>query len=164
MQRLRFVCLWAATFVALGSAAASARPNVVLKLEGDVVQHDAKGAEQLTPVTDGTGLKPGETIRYVIVASNAGPDAATSLVPEARIPDGTAYEAGSASAAAPMRVEFSLDGGKTWAVKPLVKVRTPNGVVEKPADPSLYTTLRWIGNKALPAKSSVSYSYQVRIK
>lgn len=163
MQRLRFVCLWAATFVALGSTAASARPNVVLKLEGDVVQHDAKGAEQLTPVAD-AGLKPGETIRYVIVASNAGPDAATSLVPEGRIPDGTAYEAGSASGASPMHVEFSLDGGKTWAVKPLVKVQTPNGVVEKPADPSQYTTLRWIGAKSLPAKSSVSYTYQVRIK
>jgi uncharacterized repeat protein (TIGR01451 family) len=164
LQRLRLVCLLAAVFAAFGTSAASARPNVALKLEGDVVQHDSKGAEQLIPVADGTGLKPGETIRYVIVASNAGPDAATSLVPQAKIPEGTAYEPGSASTTSPLRVEFSIDGGKTWAVKPLVRVQTANGVVEKPADPSLYTSLRWIGAKALQPKTSVSYSYQVRIK
>jgi uncharacterized repeat protein (TIGR01451 family) len=110
------------------------------------------------------GLAPGETVRYLIVATNAGSEAASHLVPQARIPAGTAYEAGSASYATDSHVEFSLDGGRTWAAKPLVKVQTPNGIVEKAADPSLYTAVRFARDNPLEPKTSVTYSYEVRIK
>jgi uncharacterized repeat protein (TIGR01451 family) len=164
MHRLTFVLLSAVSIAACSAAPASARASVVLKLQGNVVRHDANDRAVLTPLGDGAGLGPGETIRYVIVASNSGTSAALHLVPAAKIPSGTAYEAGSASTAAALRIEFSLDGGKTWAVKPLVKVQTPDGLVAKPADPSLYTNLRWIGAKPLQPKASVAYAYEVRVK
>ena len=163
MHRLVFAFIIAANFAAFGSAAADARPSVVLKLQGDVVHRDASGAVKLTPV-EGEALKPGETVRYDIVATNAGGDPASKLVPVGKIPAGTAYEAGSASVSGASRVEFSIDGGKTWSAKPLVRVQTANGTIEKPADPASYTTLRWIGAPSLAAKASVTYSYQVRIK
>jgi uncharacterized repeat protein (TIGR01451 family) len=164
MIRLKSAVALVALFAAFGTAAASARPNVSLQLDGKVIERDAKGAEKLVPVTSDTGFKPGETVRYVIVASNRGSSAALNLMPEGKIPAGTAYEAGTASLAAAARVEFSIDGGKTWAAKPLIKVATANGTVEKAADPSLYTMLRWVASGALAPKASVSYSYQVRIK
>ncbi len=141
-----------------------ARPVVTLKLQADLVQLDDKGVEKLVPVVDDSGLKPGDLVRYVIVASNTGTDAATHLVPQGKVPGGTVYEAGSASKSDALRVEFSLDGGKTWSAKPVIKVQTEAGLVEKPADPSLYTTLRWIGAKPLAPKASETYTYQVRIK
>ena len=162
MQGRRFALLLAAAF-AVCSAAASARANVVLKLEGDVVRHGPSGAEIVTPLGD-AALTPGATVRYVLVATNAGSSVAGHLVPQAMIPAGTAYEPGSASTASALRVEFSLDGGKTWARKPLVKVPTPNGVVEKPAGPAAYTALRWISAKPLGPKSSLKYRYEVRVK
>jgi uncharacterized repeat protein (TIGR01451 family) len=149
---------------AFGRADASARPSVLLKLEGDVVQHDSKGAEVLVPLASGQGLTPGQTIRYLIVATNAGTQAANHLVPQAKIPAGTAYEPGTASNATDSRVEFSLDGGRTWSAKPLVKVPTANGSVEKPADPALYTAVRFARDTPLAPKTSVTYSYEVRIK
>ena len=102
--------------------------------------------------------------RNIIVATNAGPGAATHLVPQGKIPKNTAYEAGSASRSDALRVEFSIDGGKTWAVKPMIKAPSNAGPVQKPADPSLYTMLRWIGASPLAPNTSKTYTYQVRIK
>ncbi len=164
MQRLSFACLSLMMLAAFGTAVASARPSVSLRLEGDLVQHDSKGAEVLVPMSSAPGLTPGETVRYLIVATNTGSQAASHLIPQARIPAGTAYEAGSASSFADSHVEFSLDGGRTWAAKPLVKVQTPNGLVEKAADPSLYTSVRFARDNPLEPKTSVTYSYEVRIK
>ena len=141
-----------------------AGPNVALKLDGSVVTHDAKGAVVLTPLAR-ADLRSGETIRYDIVATNSGDDVARHLVPLGKIPAGTAYEPSTATSSAVLHPEFSLDGGKTWATRPIVThVHTASGDVTQPADPALYTTLRWVGAAALAAKSSVTYSYQVRIK
>ena len=160
----RFKCFYAlvAAFVVTASAA-SAKPNVQLKLDGELVQHDAKGDVKLVPLASAE-LKTGQTVRYDIVATNQGTDPAAKLMPVGKIPSGTAYEAGSASSATSLRVEFSIDGGKTWAKSPTIKVTTPTGVVVKPADPSSYTTIRWIAAKPLAPKASLSYSYEVRLK
>ena len=80
MHRLTFVLLSAVSIAACSAAPASARASVVLKLQGNVVRHDANDRAVLTPLGDGAGLGPGETIRYVIVASNSGTSAALHLV------------------------------------------------------------------------------------
>jgi uncharacterized repeat protein (TIGR01451 family) len=163
MQHLKFAFVFAAACAMLGTAAADAKPIVQLKLQGVVVERQANGAEKLTPVADAP-LRPGETIRYNIVATNAGTDPAAKLVPAGRVPAGTEFQAGSASLSGASRVEFSVDGGKTWSLKPTVRVKTDAGIVEKPADASLYTTLRWVNEKPLLPKQSVTYTYEVRIK
>jgi uncharacterized repeat protein (TIGR01451 family) len=164
LQRIIIAACIAALVSLFGGSAAFARPAVSLKLQADLVQHDDKGTEKLVPIVDDAGLKPGDIVRYVIVAANSGSDPATHLVPQGKIPSGTAYEAGSASKSDALHVEFSLDGGKTWSAKPTVKVQTSAGLVLKPADPSSFTTLRWIGAQPLLPKTSQTYSYQVRIK
>ncbi len=151
-----------AAFAALGSAA-YAKPNVQLKLDGELAHRDAKGVVTFVPVA-GLALKPGDTVRYDIVATNQGTDPAKTLMPMGKVPSGTAYEAGTASATGALRVEFSLDGGKTWAVTPTVRVQTPAGVVEQKADPARYTMVRWIGGKPLEPHTAATYSYEVRVK
>lgn len=162
MQRFKLISAFVVAFAALAGAA-SAKPNVQLKLDGQLVQHDAKGAEKLVPVASAE-LKPGELVRYDIVATNQGTDPAAKLVPIGKIPSGTVYAAGTASSTGSLRVEFSIDGGKTWSKSPTIKVTTPTGIVEKPAAPSTYTQIRWIAAKPLASKASVSYSYEVRVK
>jgi uncharacterized repeat protein (TIGR01451 family) len=163
MQRFLFAFVFGAIVALLGPVGAYAKPVVVLTLQGAVVERDAKGAERLTPLANAV-LKPGDLVRYDVVATNSGTDPAAHLIPAARVPDGTTYEAGSASLAAASRIEFSLDGGKTWSSKPLVPVKTSSGTVEKPAPIAAYTALRWVDDKSLAPKSSVAYSYEVRVK
>jgi uncharacterized repeat protein (TIGR01451 family) len=131
-------------------------------LQGVLVERAADGAEKTTPVAD-VALKPGETVRYTLVAVNRGTDPALGLKPIGKIPAGTSFEAGSAAGAA-ARVEYSLDGGKTWSTSPTIKVQTPAGIVEKKADPSTYTAIRWTADKPLAPRAVAAYSYQVHIK
>jgi len=163
MQRFLFAFVFGAIVALLGPAVAYAKPVVVLTLQGSVVERDAKGAERLTPLASAI-LKPGDLVRYDVVATNAGTDAAAHLIPAARVPAGTTYEAGSASLAAATHVEFSLDGGKTWSSKPSVLVKTSSGSVEKAAPVAAYTALRWVDEKTLAPNRSVAYSYEVRVK
>jgi uncharacterized repeat protein (TIGR01451 family) len=145
------------------AAGAWAKPSVALVLAGFVIGKDANGAEVATPIAD-TTVAPGKLIRYVITATNKGDQDAQKLIPVGKVPNGTAYEPGSASAKDALRVEYSLDEGKTWSAQPMVTVHTPTGDVVKPADPATYTRVRWVADKALPPKGVVTYSYEVRVK
>jgi uncharacterized repeat protein (TIGR01451 family) len=163
MQRFLFAIALGAFVALLGPLAAYAKPIVVLTLQGAVVERDAKGAERSIPLASAV-LKPGDLVRYDVVATNSGSDPAAHLIPAARVPVGTTYEAGSASLAAAARIEFSLDGGKTWSSKPVIAVKTPSGIVEKVAPVEAYTALRWVDDKTLAPNRSVAYSYEVRVK
>ncbi len=162
MHRLKTAFAMSTVMVMLAAAAANARPTISLKLQGLVVTKDAKGADKYTPLEQAPPT-PGETIRYVIVASNAGTDEAKHFSSVGRIPAGTSYVPGSASTSA-ARVEFSLDGGKTWAANPTVVVRTAAGSVAKSADPQTYTAVRWAASAPLPPKSSQTFVYAVRVR
>jgi uncharacterized repeat protein (TIGR01451 family) len=151
------ICMMVASPVAV-----LAKPVIALHLAGVVVGKDSTGAEKLTPLAD-AAVVPGLTIRYLITATNQGDQPALNVVPVGKIPNGTEYLVASASANA-TRVEFSLDGGKTWSQHPTVTVHTPTGDVVKPADPVLYTALRWITGKPLASKAVALYSYEVRVK
>lgn len=142
---------------------AGAKPVVTLKLSGAIVAKAPDGRLTLTPV-EGAQPKTGDEIRYDIVASNAGSSPALRLVPVGRIPAGTAYVDGSAKAPR-AHAEFSLDGGKTWAAVPMVRVKAPDGsTVVKKADPATYTTVRFITDGAIAPRQAVSYTYEVRVK
>ncbi len=149
--------------ISTSGVAAWARPVLSLNLSGMIVSKDAKGAEKTTPLAN-AAVTPGETIRYVLVMSNKGDTPALNVVPVGKIPTGTAYEVGSASMAGATRVEFSLNGGKSWAEHPTVTVHGPNGDMVKPADPGKYTNLRWIVAKPIPANGSLTYTYEVMVK
>ena len=143
--------------------AASAKPLLKLSLAGEIVSKDAKGQEQATPVDAASMPAPGQTLRYVITATNKGDEAARNVIPVGKIPRGTIYKSGSASSDS-TRVEFSLNGGKTWAAQPKVTVHTPTGDVVKLADPSTYTAVRWLSEKPLAPQASTNYSYEVQVK
>jgi uncharacterized repeat protein (TIGR01451 family) len=140
-----------------------AKPMVSLLLSGAIVTKDDKGQEQ-TKSMEKAVVTPGQTIRYSILVSNKGDQDARNVIPVGNIPNGTAYEAGSASQKNALRVEFSLNKGKTWSEHPTVTVHTPTGDVVKPADPATYTQVRWVAAKPLAPNGAVTYTYDVRVK
>jgi uncharacterized repeat protein (TIGR01451 family) len=154
------VCLAA---IALSATAAFARPDVVLHLSGATVQKTASGVDKFVPLVPDQKLKAGEVVRWTIVGTNKGSDPALHFTPSDKIPPGTAYIAGSATTANG-RVEFSLDEGKTWSLKPTLTIQSATGPVQKAADPSSYTNIRWIADKPVAPKSVVRFAYEVRVK
>lgn len=165
MKRLKslgiFVCAVGA--IVISATAADARPDVVLHLSGAIVEKAPGGAEKLVPLDPATKLKTGQVVLFTILAVNKGSDAALHLTPVGKVPAGTAYVSGSATATAG-QLEFSVDGGKTWSTKPSVTARTQTGPVTKTADPSTFTSIRWIATKPLAPKGSARFSYEVRVK
>lgn len=160
MQR-RGIALFGAIALLVLPIAAYARPVVSLKLAGSVIVHVADGKDSATPL-EKNPVRPGDLVRYEIDAANNGDSAAKSFTTIGKIPAGTAFVPGSASAATGP-VEYSLDGGKTWSARPMVTVQTPAGPQTKPADPAAYTTIRWITSKPIEPKSTIAYTYEVRV-
>ncbi len=145
-----------------GSGIAFARPAVALHLTGAAIERGTDGTAHSVAL-DRAPVAPGTIVRWQIEATNAGDGAAAHLVPSARIPAGTAYVPASASHNA-LRVEFSIDGGKTWATTPSVTVKTATGTVVRNAAPSTYTHVRWIVDHPLAPKTTSVYSYEVRVR
>jgi uncharacterized repeat protein (TIGR01451 family) len=150
--------------IALAGTAAFAKPTVALKLIGVILEKDANGKPIAVPI-ESAEPKPGEAIRYTIVASNTSGEIAKKFSSAGRIPNGTQYQPGSSTIPAPGHVEFSIDDGKTWSEKPLARVKQADGTTAlRPADPASYTNIRWISGKDLVAHGSTSYSYVVLVK
>lgn len=164
MERFRLLFLsvvWAAAIVGTAHSA-GASPALALKLTGAIIERDAAGAIREVPLTASEHAAPGQTLRYTIVATNKGNEAARALTPVGRIPAGTAY----VSASAPpqfARLEFSLDGN-SYSERPTVIVDGPNGPERRAADPARYVAVRWAAVKLLPAGASQSFTYTVRVK
>jgi uncharacterized repeat protein (TIGR01451 family) len=158
-----FFVLSIAAAMADRPALAAAKQPVAVALSGVYVERTADGKELDVPVESHAAI-PGAVIRYEITTSNGGSSPVYHVTPQGRIPEGTAYRAGSASVAAAAHVEFSLDGGKTWSSTPTIIVRTAEGTKTVAAPASSYTALRWVGANALRAGTAAHYTYAVTVK
>lgn len=140
--------------------------NLVAELRE--VKKDESGKEIVSwnPLPNNAQVMPQSIIRYTVTAQNNTNRNMRNLIVTQPIPEGMVYILNSATKPATKgaKVEFSIDGGKTFTERPTVKVRENGKIVEKPAPPEAYTHLRWNFGETLPANSQVSVSYQVRVK
>jgi uncharacterized repeat protein (TIGR01451 family) len=153
------LCSTAICVVLTGVAAA--KPAVKLHFSGSVVEH-VDGKIVLKPVA-GLTLHQGDVVEYAIDAANAGDDAALGFSTLGPVPAHTEFVAGSAHAAQPARIEYSIDG-KTWSAHPMQLVKTAQGMQRKPAPPSAYVSVRFTAIKPLAAKAAFHYTYEVTVK
>ncbi len=107
--------------------------------------------------------KPGDVIRYGLVFTNvtAGPVKNIQFVDP--IPAGMVYVLGSAAADRPVRLEYSIDGGKSYSAQPVIAVVQDGKTVEQPAPRERYTHVRWtvLGSLAPGAKVTAEFRTQV---
>lgn len=149
-------------FTCVAPALALARPDVKVHLTGALVQKNTKGQISTAPI-GGLTLHAGQIILYTIEATNAGSDAAFDFSTDGAVPARTRFVGGSVSAPPATVVEYSLDG-KTWSAHPTVALRTPHGVVRRPASASQYVRVRFAAKRPLAPKASFRYSYEVLVK
>jgi uncharacterized repeat protein (TIGR01451 family) len=127
----------------------------------------ASGRVDWKPLPNDASLRPGETIRYVVTASNVSDRQIKKLVVNQPIPKGSVYVLGSATLPSieGAKLDYSIDGGKTYNEKPTIRVKLENGeIVNRPAPDSMYTNVRWNFGDKFPAKTVANATYQVRIR
>ena len=91
---------------------------------------------------------PGDKVVYTITFTNVGAEAADNVVITNPIDASLTYLNGSAFGVG-MRIEFSVDDGRSFAEQGELRVATEAG--ERVAEAADYTHLRWTSIEALPA-------------
>jgi|JFJP01.1.fsa_nt_gi uncharacterized repeat protein (TIGR01451 family) len=127
----------------------------------------ASGRGDWEVIPNDASLRPGETIRYVVTASNTSDRNIKKLVVTQPIPANSVYVLNSATlpTVEGAKLDYSIDGGKTYSEKPTIRVKLENGeIVNRPAPASMYTNVRWKFGDTFPAQTVVNASYQVRIR
>lgn len=142
--------------------------TLLLSVEKQTIQTDAQGKEvrgwQAIPGNN-VAAAPGQMLRFTLKAENTGDRPAKKLMLAQPIPPGTSYVLNTATAQSPVRIVYSIDGGKTFVAKPTVKVSLPDGKTEvRPAPAEVYTHVRWFFDQALLPKTSSKVFYQVKLK
>ena len=156
-----------AALIALGLATglqAASGPEVKVRLNGSVQGHPSAGAAWVS-LKDGTQVSPGEKILYKVDLINEGTQEARKPVALGPVPAGTAFVPGTASAGPDLRIDYSVDGGKTFSEKPTITVTGKDGRAQTvPAPADRYTTIRWTWGTPLAAGATASVSYQVQVR
>jgi uncharacterized repeat protein (TIGR01451 family) len=147
-----------ALVVALIPSAALASAHVVLADSVATIEAH-NGALVAAPLAG--PAKPGQRLRYTIVAKNTGDQAAAKLAPSTKIPAGERFVDGSAGVSA----EFSLDGGKTWSPAPMVPVTNPDGTkTQRKALPAEYNAIRWLAPAPLAPGARMTFAYDIIVE
>jgi len=136
------------------------RPEVKVVLTGMVEREAGR-----IPVEKAAGVKSGEILDWTIISANEGNASASDYKAVGKIPTGTQFVAGSATADGSAAVTYSIDNGKNFSVQPTIEEKQADGSVKKvPAPASMYTQLRYEWADPLVQGGKVSASYKVRLK
>jgi len=139
--------------------AKAARPEVNVQLAG-AVERDSK----FIPLEKSTVVNPGEILDWHISAENTGNAAALEYKTVGHIPRGTEFVGGSVKADG-AKALYSIDGGKSFSVQPMIEVKQEDGSVKRmPAPFSMYTEIRYEWSDPLVQGGKLSASYKVRVK
>lgn len=142
------------------SAFSSARPQVIIALAGTVERDEQKVALDKTD-----SVKPGEILHWTITSENKGDGGANEYKAVGKIPAGTVFVEGSATAQGEAVVTYSIDGGKNFSKQPMIEEKQADGSVKMvPAPVSMYSQLRFEWNAPLNPQEKLNASYDVRVK
>lgn len=145
------------------------RPEVNLQLVVDKKQVtvNENGVETITwdNVGDEVTVVPGDVLRYVVMGTNTGGEAARNLEVTQPIPQQMVYVMGSATSSNNAKITYSINNGETFVENPTIEVEQDDGtVVEKPAPASAYTHIRWQFDEAIAPKEDLEAMYQVEVE
>jgi uncharacterized repeat protein (TIGR01451 family) len=136
--------------------------ELVSVAEVEVVQKNAKGDQEVKRVeASKANVPPGETVIFTNYYTNKGQDSATGVVITNPVPEHMVYLDKSAEGAG-SRIEFSIDGGRTYG--PASKLVVQTGGKERPAIASDYSHIRWTLLKPVPRGAKGSVSFRAKVK
>lgn len=138
LVRLPLVVTLAVALVAPRFAVAQVQGSQALVITAhNVTAETASGRENKAVA------RPGDEIRYSLVFTNVTRGTVNNVQFVDPLPQGLVYVLGSAKAQQPVRVEYSIDGGKSYWAQPMIEMVEDGKKVEKPAPRERYTHVRW---------------------
>ncbi len=145
------------------------QPEVKLVMSADkqVTVTDENGQPKLAweKLEGEATVQPGDVLRYVVASENEGDASAENLVVTQPIAPEMTYVLGSVKGNEMATITYSIDGGETFVVEPMVEVTLPDGTVElQPAPAEAYTHVKWAFDKMLSMTEAVSVSHEVTVK
>jgi uncharacterized repeat protein (TIGR01451 family) len=161
MKRISFALLLALTV--FGSAAlATNGEGLTGTVEAFRVVKLEDGKESFLPAGKAS---PKDVIEYRLTYKNNGTELVQSIFITDPIPSGTQYIEASASQPDNGRVEFSIDGGRTyrnWPIEIIEKTNDGREVVKR-ATPDMVTHIRWTLNDTFQPERQITVSYRTVI-
>ena len=143
-----------ALLVTCAGALAAQRPLVVT-------------AQNLNAASRGSqsqAVLPGDVVRFQLRFTNQNPGDVRGVVFTNPVPGGLRYVDGSAGAdRQDVTVEYSADGGKSFAAKPMITEVVAGARVQKPAPPEQYTHVRWTVRGSIASGASVTAEFRVTL-
>jgi len=143
-----------ALLVTCAGALAAQRPLVVT-------------AQNLNAASRGSqsqAVLPGDVLRYQLRFTNQNPGDVRGVVFTNPVPAGLRYVDGSAGAdRQDVTVEYSADGGKTFAATPMVTEVVNGKRVQKPASPAQYTHVRWTVRGSIAPGATVTAEFRAEL-
>ena len=114
--------------------------------------------------TESQAVLPGDVLQYQLRFTNQGQGDVRGVVFTNPVPAGLRYVDGSAGAdRQDVAVEYSTDGGKTFAATPMVTEVVAGRRVQKPASPEQYTHVRWTVRGAIAPGASVTAEFRAAL-
>ncbi len=116
-------------------------------------QPPAEGSDAGWSFEPADRLTTGDQVQYTLRVTNPGKAPVSDVVVTKLFPTGFVYIGGSAAGPA-SRVEFSADGGKSFAPAAEVMFVRP-GQTPREATPEEYSHLRWTLSRPVPPRATV---------
>jgi uncharacterized repeat protein (TIGR01451 family) len=108
------------------------------------------------PIAGRASVKPGDIIKYTVIAKNNSRCPLKNLILKLPIPRSTIYLKDSATAIDGAELLFSIDGGKTFVAQPKIG--------KQPAPTTAYNYLRWRFKGMLVSNAQVKTTYKLQVK
>jgi uncharacterized repeat protein (TIGR01451 family) len=131
--------------------------------EVEVVQKNERGKKEAKRVEASKAtVEPGDTVIFSVHYVNKGDKPAEDVVITNPVPQHMAYVEKSAEGAG-ARIDFSVDGGKTYAAVGKLTVKGGEGK-ERIATASEYTHIRWSLEKPVVKGGKGRVSFRAKVK
>jgi uncharacterized repeat protein (TIGR01451 family) len=168
MKQFRNAWLLLALVIPAGAVPAAAQeaqqPQALVITAENLMAGDAEHQEMAERGGDANALLPGDVVRYQLVFTNIISDSVRNVEFTDPIPEGLQYVGGTArSDRDDVVIEFSIDGGQTYAAQPMREV-VENGLrVMRPAPPQTYTHIRWRVGDWIQPGAQVTAEFRARL-
>jgi uncharacterized repeat protein (TIGR01451 family) len=158
---VRLALVWVALVGAAPLAAQSAEPKPLVITAQNLTADSARKAGHERQ--DKAMARPGDVLGYSLAFTNVTRGSVANVQFVDPLPKGLVYRTGSARADKAVRIDYSIDGGKSYTAQPVVVVMENGKRVEKPAPRTAYTHIRWTVVGPLAPGAQVTAGFQAEI-
>ena len=162
----RLLALLSLALPAAGSARAQApaAPPALAVTAENLMAGDARHRALAARGGDSTAVMPGDVVHYRLLFTNVTPGVVRGVVFNNPIPAGLHYRGGTAAASRDdVAIDYSIDGGKSYAAAPTIEVEVEGKRVQRPAPAEMFTHIRWTVRGPVATGASVRAEFRASL-